>query len=433
MAAGKIAPPKRGLAALLASAAAHQKDGNLQAASRDLEEALIIDPRHAGALNARGMVALANGDSAQAAELFGRAADADPAAPALWLNLAKAFRLTGDDAGERAALERVLGVDQAHLTALIRLAELHERLGELGYATDRWTAVLSLCSAMAGISPELQKLLDHASAFVSARMDVLAAGISSGLADQLAAAGPRDRRRFTVGAEAMLGKRRIFTHQCHGFHYPFLPADEYFDRELFPWMEELEAAAPIIRQELEAILSKPDAGLRPYVEMAPGTPQNLWSELDHSLDWSSLHLWREGQRIDEACARAPMTVAVLESLPLARIPNRAPTVFFSILKAGKHIPPHTGVTNTRAIIHLPLIVPDGCEFRVGGEVRSWREGEAFAFDDTIEHEAWNRSAQDRAVLIVDVWNPHLSTAEQEMIVRLFEVADSSHSDSFLRG
>lgn len=420
---------RRELPALLTEAARHQQAGDLTAAAREFDKALAIDPLNAIALNARGMVALAMNDPAQAADLFGRATDADPNAPALWLNLAKARRLCDDATGERAALERILNIDQAHLMALIRLAELHERLGEIGQATDRWTAVLSLCSTMTDPSPSLQELLDHARSVVHTQANLLTAAVNEGLADQLAAASERDRRRVTVSAAAMLGHRRIFSNQCHGFHYPFLPADEYFDREFFPWLERLEAATATCREELQAILSAPAPGLRPYVELASGTPQNLWSELDHSLDWGSLHLWREGQRNDEACARAPKTAALIESLPLAHIPNRAPTVFFSILKAGKHIPPHTGVTNARTIIHLPLIVPDDCQFRVGGEVRTWREGEAFAFDDTIEHEAWNRSSQDRAVLILDVWNPHLSQAEQEMIVRLFEIADSSRADS----
>ena len=56
------------------------------------------------------------------------------------------------------------------------------------------------------------------------------------------------------------------------------------------------------------------------------------------------------------------------------------------------------------------------------ETRSWVKGEAFVFDDTIEHEAWNRSSQDRAVLIVDVWNPHLSEHEREMICRFYGAA-----------
>jgi len=207
-------------------------------------------------------------------------------------------------------------------------------------------------------------------------------------------------------------------------NYPFLPADEYLDREHFPWIEQLEAQTAVIRAELVELLASPDPGLEPYVTMPPGTPTNTWTELNNSRAWSALHLWKEGERIEQACSRAPKTAAIIEALPLAEIPNRAPTVFFSILEAGKHIPPHTGVTNTRTIIHLPLVVPPGCTFRVGGETREWREGEAFAFDDTIEHEAWNRSDQNRAVLILDCWNPHLSDQERAMICRLFEISDA---------
>ena len=58
-------------------------------------------------------------------------------------------------------------------------------------------------------------------------------------------------------------------------------------------------------------------------------------------------------------------------------------------------------------------------FRVGGETREWHEGEAFVFDDTIEHEAWNDSDHLRAVLIFDVWNPWLTLAERDLIRGLF--------------
>lgn len=172
------------------------------------------------------------------------------------------------------------------------------------------------------------------------------------------------------------------------------------------------------------ILAEPDPGLRPYVEQPSGVPENKWSPLDRSLDWGALHLWRDGERVEEACARAPQTAALVEQLPLCRIAGRAPAVFFSILKAGKRIPPHTGVTNVRAIVHLPLIVPNGCTFRVGGETRPWIEGKAFVFDDTIEHEAHNPTDRDRAMLILDCWNPHLSEAERAMICRIYEVTDA---------
>jgi aspartyl/asparaginyl beta-hydroxylase (cupin superfamily) len=222
----------------------------------------------------------------------------------------------------------------------------------------------------------------------------------------------------------MLGRRSIYANDCHGLHYPFLPADEFFDREHFPWLEGLEHQTAAIRAELSAILADSNPGLSPYVDQVSGLPENKWTALDRSLDWSALHLWRDGERVEEACARAPRTAALVETLPLCRIPGRAPAVFFSILRASKHIPPHTGVTNVRAIVHLPLIVPDGCTFRVGGEARPWVEGEAFAFDDTIEHEAINPTDRDRALLILDCWNPHLSEAEQAMVRRVYEVSSS---------
>lgn len=370
-----------------------------------------------------GIDALDRGDAAEARKHFEAATNADPKAAALWLNLAKAHRLSGDDASERSALEAALETDQRHLMALIRLAELHERRGELADATTRWAGVAALSAEHPNPPRELGIIFDHAREFVGDRTDQLAKALEVGLAPGLSAASSRDRRRLSTAMEIMLGRRQVYTNLCHGMHYPFLPPDEYFDREHFPWLDELQAQTAVIRAELADLLASADPGLSPYVTMPPGTPRNVWTELNNSKAWSALHLWRDGERIEGACARAPKTAAIVEKLPLAQIPRRAPTVFFSILEAGRHIPPHTGVTNTRAIIHLPLIVPDGCSFRVGGETRSWREGEAFAFDDTIEHEAWNRSDQNRAILILDCWNPHLSDDEQAMIRYMYEVAD----------
>lgn len=409
----------------LADAARARSQGRRAEEQRSLDAVLALDADHPVARNALGMAALQAGDPAVAAGHFSAAAARDPGSSALWLNLAKAHRTLRDDASERSALDRALAANQTDLMAIIRMAELHERLAEHGPATDRWSAVLTMAGALPDNPPELTAIVNHARAYVADRRASLADALDEALASDLAAASPRNRRRMTAANDAMLGRRSIFANQCEGLHYPFLPADEYFEREHFPWFAELEAATPMIRTELEAILASADAGLAPYVQLAQGTPRNVWSDLDGSTDWSSLHLWREGQRIESVCARAPKTAALIETLPLARIPGRAPTVFFSILKAGSHIPAHTGVTNSRTIVHLPLIVPPMCSFRVGGETRDWREGEAFAFDDTIEHEAWNRSDQNRAVLILDCWNPHLSEDECRMIVRMFDVADQS--------
>lgn len=408
----------------LARAAQAQQQGRKADMLSELQAALRLSPEHPVVHNSLGIDALARGDLVSAREHFEIATRSDPGAAALWLNLAKAHRSAGNDDGERAALESALATDQRHLMALIRLAELHERRGEVADATLRWAGVKALAAGHPNPPADLRAIFDHASTFLERRSTALAEALEKDLAAELDHASARDRRRITAARDHMLGRRQIYPNVCHGMHYPFLPADEYFDREHFPWLTELEAQTNVIRTEVIELLASADPGLSPYVTMPSGTPRNLWSDLNNNAAWSALHLWKDGERIEGACARAPKTAAIVEKLPLADIPGRAPTVFFSILQAGKHIPPHTGVTNTRTIIHLPLIVPPGCEFRVGGETRPWREGEAFAFDDTIEHEAWNRSNQDRAVLILDCWNPHLSQHERAMIRRLFSVADA---------
>ena len=118
------------------------------------------------------------------------------------------------------------------------------------------------------------------------------------------------------------------------------------------------------------------------------------------------------------------SMQALRDAPLAHVPNRSPSILFSLLKPGARIPPHHGLVNTRLICHLPVIVPGQCSFRVGNEVRDWVEGKSWLFDDTIEHEAWNDSNQTRVILLFDVWRPELSAQERALVVSLFEAIDA---------
>ncbi|MEO6582546.1 MAG: aspartyl/asparaginyl beta-hydroxylase domain-containing protein [Sphingomicrobium sp.] len=407
----------------LAEAQRADRGGHRDQARRHFEAVLAIDSDEPTAHNWLGADALAHSDATTAAGHFEIACKREPGEGSHWINLATVHRILDDAGREQAALEGALAIDQSDLLALIRLAELHERSGEESPAATRWAAVLAIASGIADPSPEFAQILSHAKHYVGERQQKLASAIDQTLADGLADATVRDRRRMQRAADIWLGRRPIYTNHCEGLHYPFLPADEFFDAEHFPWLGELEAATPTIVAELEAILADAGVELTPYISLPAGVPANIWSGLDKSLDWGAFHLWKEGERFDDACARAPQTAALVETLPICHIKGRAPNVFFSILKAGSHIPAHTGVTNVRSVVHLPLIVPEGCEFRVGGEKRRWVRGEAFAFDDTIEHEAWNRGKRDRAVLIIDVWNPYLSDHERTMIRGLYDAAD----------
>lgn len=423
-------PPKpEALSNLLAEAKAARQRGDFGAEARVLEAISEHQPDSPEAWNAAGLSALTNGDYSAAADHFQQAVELDPKEPALWMNVATAQRALKDDEAERASLMHALDLDQLHFMARLRLAELQQRLGELAAAADSWRKVIGLSAHIEQIPPALAQVLADARLFVTHRMVAFEGAMDIGMAEPIGALVPTEKRRIRGAVDKMLGRRRIYNNECHGLHIPFLPADEFFDREHFPWLDAIEAKTDIIRAEFLNLYATSDQGtVRPYVRQDRGTPDNKWTPLDGSLDWGACFLWEYGARNERVCALCPETAALLETLPRNRIPRRAPSAFFSLLKPHTHIPPHTGVTNSRAIVHLPLIVPDRCGFRVGGEVRNWSEGEAFVFDDTIEHEAWNDSDDLRVVLIFDVWNPHLSTAEQDALIQLFEVMDRSGHD-----
>lgn len=406
---------------LLQQAVAARALGDAPDELRLIVAALVAAPDSPRAHNMRGMRALADTDFVQAIDSFTRAVSADPGQPALLVNLASAYRGLKDDAGEKAALQAALDVDQRQLTPQLRMAELLERQGKLSGAARHWGAVVQLGQGIEAPTPGVIEAVKRGNAFLAHHNKIYAEELDQ----ELAGSVPGDIRghRFRACVDHMLGRRRVYTNDCAGVYYPFLPADEFFDPRLFPWFDELGAKTADIRAEALALLASTTEGLRPYVRLDPGTPENKWSTLDGSLDWSACFLWEYGVRNDIICARCPATAAAIEAIPQNRVPGRAPSAFFSILKPGAHIPPHTGVTNTRTIIHLPLVVPPDCSFRVGGETREWTAGQAFAFDDTIEHEAWNRSDQQRIVLILDVWNPHLTVEEQDWLAKLFAVAD----------
>ena len=382
-------------------------------------------PAEAARLNSQGMQALRAQSFAEAERLFLAATQYDKAAGALWRNVATARRAQGNDAGELQALDVAIDADRRDFMAWLRKAELHQRRQEDADAVAAWQGVLQLATQATDLPPEITVALQNGQAFVDLAMSRIAQAVDTGVAAIHTKMDETEQRRSSAFVDVAMGRRRIYSNQCEGLCYPFLPADEFFDRRHFDWMPQIEAATADIREELQALLADPGEALRPYVRMEKGLPDNVWSGLDQSLDWGACFLWEYGNPNTPVLERCPKTAAALAALPSAHIPGRSPSAFFSLLKPRTKIPPHTGVTNTRAIVHLPLIVPDGCGFRVGGETRSWREGQAFAFDDTIEHEAWNDSDALRAVLIFDVWNPHLTLAEQELVVQYFAAADST--------
>ncbi|GGB29276.1 hypothetical protein GCM10011380_18480 [Sphingomonas metalli] len=376
---------------------------------------LALSPDNPRALNALGNQALTANELGAARSWFERAVAADPRAGAIWLNLSGVLRMLGEDAAELAALDQALVADPYFVVALLQKAQWFERHDRVADAVAAYRSLLDAAPPIETLQPGLREALEHGRQLVAAQDLAVESAIREELRDL-----PVGSTRLDHALEILGGRRRIYHPKPAGLHFPYLPALQYFDRADFPWFQALEAATDVIGDELLAMTRESDRNA-PYVRIAPGTPVNQWQALNNSLDWGAIFLFKDGAEVAETAERCPQTMALLRSLPLLDIPHRGPTVMFSTLRPHTRIPPHHGVTNVRAVVHLPLLVPDGCGFRVGSETRHWREGEAWAFDDTIEHEAWNDSDHTRVILIMDAWNPCLDADERTALRRAHQV------------
>ena len=399
-------------AVLTAQTATHA--GRLDDAATMWRQVLTLSPEHPQALFFFGQRALAQGDPKTARDFLTRAAAVAAKEPMIWLNLSYALQALNDPDGELRALTGALTADPYCYPALLAKASLAERVGRPRQAAQIYKDALKILPPERQIFPALKAAVAHGRKVLGEDQADLDVFLEARLADVRRKHDGADTRRFDESKEVMVGRTKVFTQQPTKHHFPALPAIAFYDRKAFPWLAAVEAKTDAIRDELRGLLLRRSGDFTPYVNRPPGAPLDDWVALNGSTQWSVLFLWDDGAPLEDNCRQCPETTAVMRAAPLADVPNAAPNVFFSCVAPHTHIPPHTGVSNTRLIVHLPLVVPDNCRFRVGNEIREWRVGEALIFDDTIEHEVWNDSDELRVVLIFDIWNPFLTEVERDL-------------------
>lgn len=372
------------------------------------------------ALTAAGLAALQRGDAAAAREHLSRAAAAAGAGADVWFGLALAHRRLGSLEAERGALDRTLELEPRHVPALIRKGDLYSEKSDARAATPFYRAALKIAQSIGRIPAAWRSELERISSLVARNSleferHLLADLARSGL-------GGAGTRRFAHALDLMLGRGQVYHQQPQVFYFPELPQIQFYDRDGFAWAAGLERQTATIRGELRELVARADR-FRPYMQADPDRPVFNTNGLLDDHAWSACYLLKNGEEVAENAALCPATLAALRCLPLCRIKGRTPTALFSLLRPGTHIPPHHGFLNTRLICHLPLIVPSECALRVGNETRPWREGELVIFDDTMEHEAWNRSAELRVVLLFDIWRPELTEIERALVSAMLESID----------
>lgn len=373
-----------------------------------------------------GVDKLRGGDAAGARKLLEQVAAAGKGDAALFHCLAHACAALRDADGALRAVDRALAMAPSNLQSLLLKADLLAARGDGRGATAFYQAALKAAPPEDQLAAFMRQELARA----RAKCDEYAQKFAGHLEQRLGAGGldgSAGTRRFQHALDLLLGRRQVYHQSPRYFYFPGLPQIQFFEREEFDWIPALEGATADIRAEALALLGTADA-FEPYVQDDPKRPMLNREGLANNPDWGAYYLYKDGQVVPEHAARCPRTMAAVANLPMPRVPGRSPSVLFSLLRPGAHIPPHTGVLNTRLICHLPLVVPPGCALRVGNDTRTCVEGKAWVFDDSIEHEAWNDSDKPRVILLFDIWRPELSEKERALVSAMFAAIDD-YSDT----
>ena len=376
----------------------------------------------ARALAMSGMEALRAGDARLARETFEQITTSAHADAFSFVGLAYSCRNMRDQAATLAAVDRALALEPRNLRALLLKADYLAESGDARAASSFYAFAIRSAPSASQLPADLRDDLARAQTMCQRYAGEFEAALRDKL-DRLGSVESGASTRFRQSLDILLGKKQVYFQRPQTYFFPELPQIQFYERGDFPWADKVEAATAEIRQELLEVLKDPSA-FRPYIQGDPKRPHKEQEGLQDNPDWGAFYLWKDGEIVRENVARCPRTASVMADVPLSRVTGRSPSVLFSLLRPGAHIPPHSGMLNTRLICHLPLIVPPGCDFRVGNEVRTPVEGKVWLFDDTIEHEAWNRSDKTRVILLFEVWRPELSEQERSLVSSMFQAIDA---------
>ncbi len=367
-----------------------------------------------------GAAAMQAGDMLGAKNQFERLTVSGRTNAQIWLMLAHCSRAVGDWATAERAADAILAKDNHNLRALIIKGDARDATGDRRSAASFYETVNRLAVQATAPPPDLTAELERVARVSQDMRD----GFADALKQRLAAAGvAAQSSRFDESVDILFEKKRVYRQEPTAYFFPQLPQRQFFERDEFGWVQAVEEAADDILAELQTAMTGGDL-FRPYLESRQDRPSYDFHGLLDNPAWSTLYLTENGGPVERHAGHFPKTLAAMQHVPLPHITVRAPSILYSLLKGGARIAPHHGMINTRLICHLPLIVPPGCGFRVGNEVREWEVGKLMIFDDTIEHEAWNDSDRDRIILIFDVWRPELTMDERAAVTAMFEAIDT---------
>lgn len=168
------------------------------------------------------------------------------------------------------------------------------------------------------------------------------------------------------------------------------PEPSFFDIQNKKWVALFEDNYDLILKEFTKLVEAKDKNIIPYMNKSLASKAENWTIFP-------LYVW--GKKKKENCEKCPETTKIIESIPAMTHAS------FSILNANTFIKPHFGDSNVMYRCHFTLNCKNGLPeigMRVGNEQISWKNGKIFAFCDAYEHEVWNKTENERWILIIDI-------------------------------
>ena len=202
----------------------------------------------------------------------------------------------------------------------------------------------------------------------------------------------------------------------------------FFDSDLVEPLKVIEENLEAIRSEYEKVLHDRSTLYEPYFQKYL---------INEGSEWHTIPLIVFGVK-RKASASFPLLTTILEQTP------DLIGGFFSRVSGHSEIQGHSGITNIYRC-HIGMTLPkansDSLGMKVGNEVKKWSTKRFFAFNDANFHSTWNKTGQERIILVVDILKPELRKYKyyifsrvtlSYIILKIDEMLKSKYFDKFLQ-
>lgn len=170
--------------------------------------------------------------------------------------------------------------------------------------------------------------------------------------------------------------------------------------EDYPELKILEDNWQVIAQEASALMQGDT--LDDIVDKDSTSYYDVGFKTFYKYGWRKFYLkWYGNYEHNSALSHCPKTMELLRQCPTV---NGA---MFSLLPPGSQLTRHLDPFASSLRYHLGLSTPnhDDAFISIDGNVKSWRDGEAFMFDETYLHFAKNNTETPRLIMMCDIERP----------------------------